>query len=484
MDNQVATLKNVLLVDPDAAFVRALRSVLGPGYEIGHVPTAKAALPLLASASVDVALFNWDRAESTAAGNGDLGVLIKAASQLRGAVPVIVYSWDTRRETALEVARQGAHDFFPQPLDVMALKAALDRAYEHVVLMRDLSMARRIIYAKRVEGLLGNSKPMQRVYDTINKVAPVSTTVLITGESGTGKEVAARAIHKLSPRRDKPFIAFSPCALPESLIEDELFGHEKGAFTGALHSRRGRFEEAHGGTVFLDEIADLAVPLQTKLLRVLQERSLERLGSSSPVSSDFRLICATNRDLKRMVDAGTFRQDLYFRISVVSIDMPPLRDRVDDISLLAEYFCRQYAMAHKKEIHGLSPGYLSSLVSYAWPGNVRELQNVVERSLVLADGPKLTVSDLPGELKGLSVTTSQLPKGNFQEAVRAFKRELIRAALRLHHGNKLQAAKELQISRCYLHRLINQLNIPGDEVSPAEEPAVDALQPVVETHPV
>ena len=483
MQTQDPLQKSLLLVDPDAAFIKALKSVLGPGYKIFHAPNRSAALPLLRSRYIDIILFNWDSANDKAAGNGDLSTLISAASQLRGGVPAIVYSWDTRRETALEIVRQGAHDFFAQPLDVMQLKVALDRAYERVSLMRDLSAARRILSSEHVEGLLGNSKPMRRVYETILKVASVSTTILLTGESGTGKEVAARAIHKLSPRTDKPFIAFSPSALPDTLIEDELFGHEKGAFTGAMQSRRGRFEEAHGGTIFLDEIADLALPLQTKLLRVLQERSLERLGSSASVPLNFRLICATNRDLKRMVEEGLFRQDLYFRISVVEIDMPPLRDRVDDITLLAEYFCRQYAVLHGKQIHGLSPGYVSALASYQWPGNVRELQNVVERSVVLADGPQLRVNDLPTDLRGFSVTTTELPKGSFHEAVRAFKRELVRAALRIHRGNKLRAAKELHISRCYLHRLLNQLSIPRDEISPVEETAEQTEQPVIETHP-
>jgi len=343
------------------------------------------------------------------------------------------------------------------------------------VLSRDLSAARKLISVQRVDGLIGNSKQMERVYEMIRKVAGVFTTILVSGESGTGKEVVARAIHHLSPRALKPFVAFSACALPESLIEDELFGHEKGAFTGASHSRRGRFEEAQGGTIFLDEIGDLALSLQAKLLRVLQERSFERLGSNAPVPLDVRVVCATNRSLEQMVQAGTLRQDLYFRISVLKIELPPLRDRTDDIPVLAEYFLRTFASAHGKYIRGMSPGFLNALASHTWPGNVRELQNVVERSVVLADGQRLGIEDLPAEVSRLAVP-SEPSRGAFQEVVRSFKREMVRSALRSCNGNKLKAAQELQISRCYLHRLLNQLNVEDD--FSMEEKLAAVMEPV------
>jgi transcriptional regulator with PAS, ATPase and Fis domain len=321
-----------------------------------------------------------------------------------------------------------------------------------------------------VDGLLGNSKPMARVSDVIRKVAGVFTTVLITGESGTGKEVVANAIHRMSARASKPFVAFSVCSFPDTLIDDELFGHERGAFTGASQSRRGRFEEASGGTIFIDEIGDLALPLQAKLLRALQERVVERLGSNVPRPVDVRVICATNRNLEQMVREGTFREDLYFRISVVRVQMPTLRDRAEDIPLLAEYFLRFFAKAHKKEQRSMTPGYLGALARHPWPGNVRELQNVIERSVVLANGnDRLGVNDLPPELQGLSLS-DDLPRGSFHEAVKGFKRELVRSALGMHNGNKLKAARELGISRCYLHRLLNQLSvIDGREVVHEEE---------------
>jgi transcriptional regulator with PAS, ATPase and Fis domain len=268
------------------------------------------------------------------------------------------------------------------------------------------------------------------------------------------------------------------------LIEDELFGHEKGAFTGAGQSRRGRFEEANHGTIFIDEIGDLALPLQTKLLRVLQERTVERLGSNVPRPLDVRVICATNRNLEQMVEDGRFRQDLYFRISVVKIQMPSLSERKEDIPLLAEHFLRTFAKAHGKAARMLTPGFLSALARHSWPGNVRELQNVIERSVVLANGNEyLGVSDLPEELREVTVAHDDMRAGSFHAAVQGFKKELVRSALRMHSGNKLRAAVELGISRCYLHRLLNQFNL-ADEDMAHEELAEDEpeLQEFKEPH--
>jgi len=463
--------KRVLLVDSDEAFATVLRRALGEGYALSQVASSEEATSSLPSDEVDVVLLKWDDRDSQN--------LLKQAQELEPAPPVIVFSWDTCHETAMDAAKDGAWDFFVQPLDVLALKFALDRAHRRMSLARDLAETRKLTSNQPVEGLLGNSKSMQHVCEVVHKVAGVLTTVLITGESGTGKEVVARAIHRLSARAQKPFVAFSACALPESLIEDELFGHEKGAFTGAAQSRRGRFEEAKGGTIFLDEIGDLALPLQAKLLRVLQERTLERLGSNAPVAVDVRVICATNRDLEKMVKEGTFRQDLYFRVSVIKIHIPPLRQRADDIPLLAEYFLRMFAKAHDKRARSLTPGFLGALAGYSWPGNVRELQNVIERSLVLANGQQLGVDDLPPELKGLAAQ-DEIPRGSFEEAIRSFKREIIRSSLKLHNGNKLRTAHELQISRCYLHRLLKQLNIEEQADTSLEEDVDLTKEPVLE----
>ena len=473
MEQQNTPSKRVLFVDSDEAFGATLGNVLGPGYRLLHAASVEEATRFLHSGGIDVVLLNWDQPSRT--DHSGCLELLKESQELEVSPPVLGFSWDGRREIAIEAMRQGVWDFFLQPLDVRTLKFALDRAHSRMVLSRDLSAVRKLISVQRVDGLIGNSKQMERVYEIIRKVAGVFTTILISGESGTGKEVVARAIHHLSPRALKPFVAFSACALPETLIEDELFGHEKGAFTGASHSRRGRFEEAQGGTIFLDEIGDLALSLQAKLLRVLQERSFERLGSNAPVPLDVRVICATNRSLEQMVQAGTLRQDLYFRISVLKIELPPLRDRTDDIPVLAEYFLRTFASAHGKCIRGMSPGFLNALASHTWPGNVRELQNVVERSVVLTDGQRLGIEDLPAEVSRLAVP-SEPSRGAFQEVVRSFKREMVRSALRSCNGNKLKAAQELQISRCYLHRLLNQLNVDDD--FSMEEKLAAVMEPV------
>jgi DNA-binding NtrC family response regulator len=454
--------RRVLLVDPDEAFGDVLEEVLGgAGYTIHQVLHPHAALSAINSDNdgSDVVLLNIDCGKD---GGQSHRHLVRAVCELAVSPPIIGFGWEKHSKEALELFQDGVVDFIEQPLDIQELRFAIDRAFRRAQMMRELASAQKMLSSNRVEGLLGNSKPMVRVGDMIHKVASVGTTVLITGESGTGKEVVANAIHRASARANKPFVAFSVCSFPDSLIDDELFGHERGAFTGASQSRRGRFEEANSGTIFIDEIGDLALPLQAKLLRVLQERTLERLGSNVRHTVDVRVICATNRNLEQMVREGTFREDLYFRISVVKIQMPTLRDRSEDIPLLAEYFLRMFAKLHNKQQRNMTAGFLSALTRHSWPGNVRELQNVIERSIVLANGhDRLGVDDLPPELQGLSIS-DEPPKGSFHESVKGFKRELVRSALETNRGNKLKAAKELGISRCYLHRLLNQLNVEGN----------------------
>src|SRR5215467_11294372 len=469
------TAKRVLLVDPDDAFGNVLEEVLGAeGYTIRQALRPDVALPELQNGLNDVVLLNIDHWSENVEGNRQL---IRIAADLPASIPILSFGWAKHSKVALEVFQHGALDFLEQPLDVQELKFAINRACRRAEMCRELAAAQRLLASQRVDGLLGNSKPMVRVGEVIHKVAAVFTTVLITGESGTGKEVVANAIHRMSARANKPFVAFSVCSFPDSLIDDELFGHERGAFTGASQSRRGRFEEANCGTIFIDEIGDLALPLQAKLLRVLQERIVERLGSNVPHAVDVRVVCATNRNLEQMVREGTFREDLYFRISVVKIAMPPLRERSEDVPLLAEYFLKMFAKLHKKRQTSMSPGFLGALARHSWPGNVRELQNVIERSVVLSNGhDRLGVDDLPPELQGFSLT-DELPKGSFHDAVKGFKRELVRSALGMHNGNKLKAAKELGISRCYLHRLLNQLNVGIDteeEAELQEDSAADA----------
>ena len=471
LSNLRCEAKNVLLVDGDEAFGQVIQPLLGNEYILLQQFSISAALAALNSETPDAILLNLDADQL-----GQNSALLLAVAEREIPVPVIAYSWEPAGPTALTAFRDGAFDIISQPLDVQQMRFALDRACRRVGMARELVETRKLLEAARVDGLLGNSKSMERVSEVARKVAEVFTTVLITGMSGTGKGVVAQAIHRLSPRAHKPFVAFSACNFPESLIEDELFGHEKGAFTGASQPRRGRFEEANGGTIFIDEIGDLALPLQAKLLRALQERTVERLGSNVPRIVDVRVICATNRNLEKMVQEGTFREDLYFRISVVKIQMPALRERKEDIPLLAEHFLRAFAKAHRKAARGFTPGYMSALSQHTWPGNVRELQNVIERSVVLANGNEyLAIADLPEEMKDLTISDEDgVRAGSFHEAVQAFKKELVRSALRMHSGNRLKASLELGISRCYLHRLLNQFNLAGaqeGEPDVAEEEA-------------
>jgi two-component system, NtrC family, response regulator HydG len=481
LSNLGAEPRNILLVDSDEAFGQVLKQVLGSDYLLQQASSAKQAIARLDAESLDAILVNFDIPPDQAA-KQDFDELLQAASDRPVPLPVIAYSWAARGQTAREAFRAGAFDILEQPIDMQQLNFALDRACRRVELGRELVEAQKQLRSTRIDGLLGNSKVMERVGELARKVAEVFTTVLLTGESGTGKGLVAQAIHLLSPRSAKPFVAFSVCAFPDSLIEDELFGHERGAFTGAIQARRGRFEEANGGTIFIDEIGDLALPLQTRLLRVLQERTVDRLGSNVSRPVDVRVICATNRNLEKMVEEGTFREDLYFRISVVKIPMPALRERKEDIPLLAEHFLRTFARTHNKAARAFTPGFVSALSRHSWPGNVRELQNVIERSVVLANGNEhLGVSDLPEELMGLT-SAQDVPIGSFHEALHSFKRELVRTALRMHGGNKSKAAQELGISRCYLHRLLNQLKMADAEAIgdagelPAEE-ETEEIQP-------
>jgi two-component system response regulator HydG len=447
-------VKRVLLVDPDEAFGNVLQEVLGEsGYSIRQVFAPQHAIAEIANLDIDAILLNITSEEQ------GQRCLLRSASELPSAPPIITFGWGKHAASALQLFREGAVDFLEQPLDVQELRFAINRACRRAAITRELAAAQQMLGSSRVDGLLGNSAVMGRVNEVIRKVAGVFTTVLVTGESGTGKGLVAKAIHQLSARANKPFVAFSVCSFPDSLIDDELFGHERGAFTGAIQGRRGRFEEANGGTIFIDEIGDLALPLQAKLLRALQERTVSRLGSNVSHPIDVRVICATNRNLEQMVREGNFREDLYFRISVVKIAMPALRERSEDITLLAEYFLRTFAKLHKKQCRSMTPGFMGCLARHSWPGNVRELQNVIERSIVLGNGhDRLGIDDLPPELQGFSIS-DELPKGSFHEALKTFKRELVRAALVKHNGNKLKAAKELGISRCYLHRLLSQSEV-------------------------
>lgn len=376
-------------------------------------------------------------------------------------VPVVAFLASPERQLALKALMEGAYDHFYESASLDELRIVLRRAAQFHEMNRELQRL-------RVSGLelgdfvsiVGSDAKMHAIFSLASKVASTDATILITGETGSGKEVLAKAIHQASSRARQPFVAVACSSLPETLIEAELFGHEKGAFTGATAARCGRFEAAERGTIFLDEVGELSLGLQVKLLRVLQERTFERLGSNQARQVEARVICATNRDLSQLVKAGAFRADLYYRLNTIELALPPLRERRDDIALLAHSFLQAYSDRHKRAVTRIGRAALAALQEYDWPGNVRELQNVIERAVVICDGPEVSMEHLPSQF---SVWHLQPESCSFDDEVRGFKKRLIRRALTDTNNNKVQAAKTLKIARSSLHRLIDELEIASPE---------------------
>lgn len=367
---------------------------------------------------------------------------------------VIIVTGCEEREYALRGIEQGAYDHFCKPIRVEEFKVVLQRAFHVSQLERENRELQNRLCVDAFEGMLGTSPQMQEVFASIRKVAKTDFPVLVLGESGTGKELVAQAIHHLSTRRNHSFVAINCGAIPENLIESELFGHEKGAFTGAHIQKKGRVEAAQGGTLFLDEIGNLPLPLQVKLLRFLQEQRLVRVGGREEISVDARVIAATNEDLQKAMQEGLFREDLFFRLEVFSINLPPLRERKGDIPLLAKAFLRNYTTANKTRIKGFTSQALRVLEMHNWPGNVRELENRIKRAIVMAEGTKLTPADLE-----LDSPYAKYEGQGLKEAREAMERHLIRQTLTKFQGNISKTAAELGISRPALYELMDKLKI-------------------------
>jgi two-component system NtrC family response regulator len=366
---------------------------------------------------------------------------------------VVIVSGQGEKEVALRAIGAGAYDFLCKPVEMEELKFLLKRCFHVAQLEREYREMQQLLQGDAFEGMLGTSRPMQAVFDKIRKVATTDAPVLILGESGTGKEMAARAIHQKSNRKKGPFVAINCSAIPETLLESELFGHEKGAFTGAHVQRMGRIETANGGTLFLDEIGEIPLPLQVKLLRFLQEQCIQRVGGRQDIQIEARVVAATNADLKKAMSAGTFREDLFYRLAVVQIVMPPLRERENDIRFLAQSFLQRSAVQVKKAGLTFDREAVHALTSHPWPGNVRELENRIRRAAIMAEGKRLTVQDL--ELA--PVTGGNV--GTLKEAREAVEREVVERALRKHSGKISVAAAELGISRPTLYELMEKLGI-------------------------
>ena len=368
---------------------------------------------------------------------------------------VIIITGQGDKNIALQAVGSGAHYFLCKPVDMEELKLLLKQCYYMATLEREHRDMQQLLGGKSFEGMMGASASIRTVFESIRKVATTDAPVLLLGESGTGKEMAARAIHQNSSRKDGPFIAINCSAIPETLLESELFGHEKGAFTGAHAQRKGRFESASGGTLFLDEIGEIPLPLQVKLLRFLQEKCIERVGGRQSIDVDARVVTATNADLRKGMAEGTFREDLFYRLAVVQITLPPLRDREDDIRVLAQFFLQKFAAQSGRVGLSFDQEALRALSRYPWPGNVREMENTIRRAVIMVEGKRLTAKDL-------QLTAAAAPTITLKDAREELERDMIHSALRRHGGRIAPAAQELGVSRPTLYDLMEKLGIGKD----------------------
>lgn len=440
---KMATPKPLILVaDDDSAHRLMLATMLdGWGYRVDEAEDGGKALEIIRSHPVDLILMDMrmpvmDGLEAT-----------RQILSYNPAIPIVIMTAYSSVPTAVEALKSGAFDYVTKPIDFDTLRIGLARALEHTRLVRENDGLKSQL-TRLHSDMIGNSPPILKLLDMVRLVAPSEATVLITGESGTGKGLVAAAIHQNSPRSAGPFISVNCGAIPETLIESELFGYEKGAFTGADRVRAGRFQSANGGTLFLDEIGDLPLQMQAKLLRVLQEGEIQRIGNDVPIPVDVRVITATNRDLRRMLSEGSFREDLYYRLNVIAMEAPPLRDRVEDIPSLAQYFWERFAEKNRKHVKGITPRAMDMLLKYSWPGNVRELENAMERATILLQGEYISEKELPLSMQGPECECPEtgaegMPSGTLEE----MEKVMILRILGEVEGNKSEAARRLGITR-------------------------------------
>lgn len=451
-------LSRVLVIDDEVDMLENCTRLLSRlGYEVVTEADSTRASLLYEQEQPDVVLTDL-RMQSL----DGLGVL-RAIRAIDPEATVILITAFATIETAVEAIKDGAFDYLPKPFSGDQLKVCIERALEQRRLREEnRRLLEQLTETYRFDNIIGRSLPMLQVFETIKKVAKSEANILIIGETGTGKELIARSLHVNSRRATGPFIPVDCASLPENLLESELFGHEKGAFTGAQATRPGLFEFANGGTIFLDEVGDISLNLQAKLLRVLQEREVRRVGSNRIIEVDVRVISATNRDLAQEVATERFREDLYYRLNVISIPLPPLCDRKGDIPLIAHHYLARYAASSGREIKGITPEALRLLEEHTWPGNVRELQNVIERAVVLAEHEFLRPQDLPENvrIKVETVSPRELPlKRAKEEWAASFERDYLIQLLKRHDGNISQAAKSAGVDRKTVHRLMKKYEI-------------------------
>ncbi len=453
---------NLLIVDDEKPTRDGLRSALEDRYEVYVAEDAASAIGLLESETFDVLLTDFRLPNN----EDGMKLITRAKSLPRQPICILMTAYGSE-ELAVEALKQGADDYLAKGrMQIDELEARINRALRFRSLESENQTLKQQLDKKfGLENIIGESEPMQRVMDIVRQVAPARAIVLIQGESGTGKELLAKAIHQLSPRSTKSMVAVHCAALSPTLLESELFGHEKGAFTGAHERRIGRFEQAEGGTLFLDEIGEVDETTQVKLLRFLGERSFERVGGNKTLSADVRVVAATNKNLKELVGQGEFREDLYFRLNVVELWSPPLRERLDDVPLLALHFLREFAIENTKNISDFTADALEAMIRYEWPGNVRELRTAVEHAVVLSKDEMIQLTDLPHSVQSRGVIQSEVQlnqpiigKGvTLEEA----EKQLIIRTLKECRGNRTAAAKKIGISRRTLHRKLHRYGLEG-----------------------
>ncbi|MDK9708334.1 MAG: sigma-54 dependent transcriptional regulator [Desulforhopalus sp.] len=451
----------ILIVDDDAAHLHMLRTILkSQGHAVDSAMNGEDAVRMVKDTPCDLILMDVRMANM-----GGIEAL-RQIKEFNPAIPIIIMTAYSSVDTAVEAMKLGAHDYLTKPLNFEELKLIIDRAMEHLQLtLENKSFKEQAAAENRFSAIIGSSSSMKRVVDMARVVAPTEATVLITGESGTGKELFAKAIHTNSERKNGPLVTVNCAALTETLLESELFGHEKGAFTGADRQRNGRFMQADKGTIFLDELGEIPLSMQAKILRTIQEREIQRLGSDKTLKVDVRIIAATNRILEDDVKEGKFREDLFYRLNVMNLHVPPLRERQDDISLLAMHFLKKYALKNRKDLRGFTPIAMNVLAKSGWQGNVRELENVIERAVILTMSSYISDADLPLSLMATyrkdhknNVPTSGLGGKTLDE----IESQAILETLEQTQGNKSEAAKMLDITRTTLNNKLKKITSRGD----------------------
>ena len=451
----------LLIVDDEKPTREGLRAVLEDRYDVYLAEDTAAAVELLEKEHFDVLLTDL-RLPS----EDGMKLIARAKSLSKPPVCILMTAYGSE-EVAVEAMKRGADDYIAKGrMQIDELEMRIGRALRHQSLeVENESLRQQLDRKYGLENIIGESPPMQEVLETVRQVAPSKATVLVTGESGTGKELIARAIHQLSPRARQPLVAVHCAGLPRELIESELFGHEKGAFTGAHERRIGRVEQAQGGTLFLDEIGEIDATIQIKLLRFLGERTFERVGSNKTLTADVRLVTATNKNLEERVKSGAFREDLYFRLKVVEIRLPPLRERTGDILLLAQDFLREFARENDKKVNDFAAESLEALMQYGWPGNVRELRTAIEHAVVLCRGERIMRRDLPPNVRGNGAAQAAADAARLLTqndlTVQEAEKQLIIRALKESNGNRTLAAKKIGISRRTLHRKLHTYHLEG-----------------------